>query len=348
LLKGLGLDANLAEVRIASKNASIARTAFEADVSNLVTEVEEAYFDAVLAAENARVARESLALAQRLYDENKRREELGTLAGSDIFQAQAELAARREALYDAERACGDSLNALRLLIAEDRASAVAMPLDLATLPATEEVRVDATKDLTRALEARPDYRQAVLGLKRDQIDALRASNAALPQLDAFARGYWEGMGSDLGKSWTGARGDDKPDYSAGLSLTYAIPNRTARATNAIAKRQTRIATLTLAGLEKQIAVELDNGARRIVCGWKRIGTARESRMLAEKSLAAEQKLYESDKSSTFVVLRLQTDLMNAQLRELVAENDYRKAIVEYQRALGMTLLDNALVLPQAE
>jgi len=185
----------------------------------------------------------------------------------------------------------------------------------------------------------------VLGLERDEIDALRASNAALPDLDAFAESYYFGTDSDYGSSFKRARHDDEPDFAVGLVFSYSIPNRKASAEKAIAKREIRRSKYTLKHLELQIALELDNGARRIDCDWNRVVTARESRKLAEQSLEAEQKLYDTGNSSTFVILRLQTDLMNAQLRELSAENDYRKALVEYQRILGASLLAYNIVTP---
>jgi outer membrane protein TolC len=345
LMKGFGWRANVAPVRVAAKNAAISRLEFERDVSSLITEVNHAYFDVILAEQNARVARESLELVERLCSENEQRLALKSIAESDLFQAQAERAARRESLYEAERLKGDAENALRLLIADSPESVVGMALAVTPLAPPERVMADSRGDFRRALSARQDYRKAVLGLERDQIDSLRASNATLPDLEAFAQGSWSGADRDLNKSFGRAKDDDKPDYYAGLSLSFDFPNRTARAENAIARRQVRRARLTLADLERRIAVDVDNGARRIECDWNRLVTARESRTLAEQTLKAEQERYDIGLSSTFVLLSLQTDLMNAQLRELSAENDYRKSVVDYQMNLGVTLADNNVVLP---
>jgi outer membrane protein TolC len=134
LLKGFGLSANLAPIRVAARNASISRARFEKEMSDLVTDTQYAYFDVVLALEYARVARESLELANRLYEENVRRESIQSIAGSEVYQAQAEVAARREALFEAERALGDARNYLKLLICADAASARAMDFDLAPCP----------------------------------------------------------------------------------------------------------------------------------------------------------------------------------------------------------------------
>lgn len=346
LMKGFGWNANVAPVRIASKNAAISRLDFESDVTNLITEVNYAYFDVILAEQNAQVARESMDLAQRLCEENKQRLALKSIAESDLFQAQAERAARRETLFEAERLLGDARNALRLLIADSPEGATGMKIDAKPLDAPEAVQVNASGDYRQALAQRQDYRQAVLGLERDQIDALRASNAALPDVEAFAQGYWEGSDRDFNKSYGNAKDDGRPDYYAGVSVSFDFPNQTARAEKSIARKQVRRAKLTLSDLERRIAVQVDDGARRIGCDWNRLLTARESRTLAEQSLKAEQERYDIGLSSTFVLLRLQTDLMSAQLRELSAENDYRKAVVDYERITGATLIDNNVILPR--
>ncbi|HNX05266.1 MAG TPA: TolC family protein [Opitutales bacterium] len=345
LLRGFGFGVNMAPIRIASKNAAISREVFREEVSQLVQAVQFAYFDVLLAEENARVSRESCDLANRLYEENRKRESIGSMAGSDIFQTRAELAARRENLFEAELALGNARNRLRLLMASTPQAATGMEVVIAPLPEPGEIRVDAKADFTAALAQRPDYRKAVLGLERDQIDALRAGNSALPDMEAFASMRMFASGDDFDSSYAGARHMEDKDFTLGARMNYSIPNRSGWADRAVAKRQARIAKLTLRQLEMEIAVSLDDGARRIDCDWKRLVTARESRGLAEQSLRAEEKLYDAGNSSTFVILRLQTDLMNAQLRELVAENDYRKAVVEYQRLCG-TLLDGwNIVMP---
>jgi outer membrane protein len=345
LMKGLGLGANLAPIRVAAKNASISHLAFERDVSDLITEVNYAYFDVILAEQNERVARDSMGLAERLCAENKQRLALKSIAESDLFQAQAELAARRETLYEAERLLGDARNALRVLIADDPRKVVGMNVSTVPLPAPVSVNVNASGDYQRALSMRQDYRQAVLGLERDKIDALRASNAALPDVEAFAQGHWDGTDSDFNKSYGRAKDDGRPDYYAGVSVSFDFPNQTSWAEKSIARKQVRRSALTLKDLERQIAVAVDDGARKINCDWNRLITAKESKQLAEQSLKAEQERYDIGLSSTFVLLRLQTDLMNAQTRELMAENDYRKSVVNYQRILGVTLADNNVVLP---
>jgi hypothetical protein len=64
--------------------------------------------------------------------------------------------------------------------------------------------------------------------------------------------------------------------------------------------------------------------------------------LAERALAAEQERFQIGTSSTFVLIRLQTDLASARVRQLLVLNEYRKAIVEYARQGGLTLVERRI------
>ena len=63
-------------------------------------------------------------------------------------------------------------------------------------------------------------------------------------------------------------------------------------------------------------------------------SARVSRRLAEKNLDAEQKRYQNGMSTSFQVLEVQEDLTAAKSREVAAITGYRKALVQYYRAIG--------------
>ncbi len=339
MLNGAGISVNWAPIRIASLDHSISTEQFILELSIVVTEVQFAYFDVILAEQQALVARQSMELAQRLYDDNLRREQLMALAGSDLFQAQYELAARKENLYEAERRLGDARNALRLFITNDPILSTTMQLHLEELPSPEEIAPDTSSDYQVALHHRPDYRQAIHGLSISQIESLRASNNTLPMLELYMNASFSARGKNIADSLSNAKSESMPDYVAGLSLSRPVTNRTALAENRIATERIKRSEITLRQLEQLIAVQLDNASRRITMGWKGLQLARESSALAIKSLASEQKRFEAGASSTFIILSMQTDLMNARLRQLSAENNYRKAIVDYRRIMGCTLTD---------
>ena len=67
-----------------------------------------------------------------------------------------------------------------------------------------------------------------------------------------------------------------------------------------------------------------------------------STRLAEKNLDAERKRYENGMSTSFQVTQIQQDLTAARSREVSAITGYRKALVEYYRAIGKLLEQNSI------
>ncbi|MBC9890470.1 MAG: TolC family protein [Opitutae bacterium] len=60
-----------------------------------------------------------------------------------------------------------------------------------------------------------------------------------------------------------------------------------------------------------------------------------ARELAELSLEAEQKKLEAGTTSTFFVLRLQSDLASAELREISAVANYNRSVADFNRLRGV-------------
>jgi outer membrane protein TolC len=65
-------------------------------------------------------------------------------------------------------------------------------------------------------------------------------------------------------------------------------------------------------------------------------------VLEEKNLDAEQKRYENGMSTSFQVLQIQEDLSEARSREVTAVATYRRALVQYYRAIGQLPAQNGV------
>ncbi len=77
---------------------------------NTVANTRNAYWDLVYAIQAVESAKTSLALAQKLVEDNKIRVEIGTLAPLDIVSAQAEAASRQQTLVTGEARAGARRN----------------------------------------------------------------------------------------------------------------------------------------------------------------------------------------------------------------------------------------------
>ena len=72
----------------------------------------------------------------------------------------------------------------------------------------------------------------------------------------------------------------------------------------------------------------------------RLASAAASRSSAEQQYASEQRQFRAGTTTVFLVLQRQTDLLAARARELQAQTDLNKAIAQFQRSTGNTLVAN--------
>jgi outer membrane protein TolC len=117
-----------------------------------------------------------------------------------------------------------------------------------------------------------------------------------------------------------------------------IGNRQAKANYAIATLNREKSEVSLQNTEQTIRVDVRTAVRNVASGAKRVAAARSNTVLQKKTLDAEQKKFENGMSTSFEILRIQTDLSNAQLSEIQAILDYNKALADLERAKG-TLLE---------
>src|SRR5690606_21793277 len=96
LMRGFGLAVNRRNIVVARRNQDISDPAFKQQDITIVNRVENLYWALVSLRANVDSQQEALDLAQRLYEDNKRRVEIGTLAPIEIVRAEAEVAARQE------------------------------------------------------------------------------------------------------------------------------------------------------------------------------------------------------------------------------------------------------------
>src|SRR5207302_6233091 len=93
LLRGFGIDLNRRFIRIAKNSQKVADLVFRQQVIDTIAGISRLYTDLVSLNEDVNVKRESLRLAQRLYDDNKDKVDQGTLAPIEVIRVQAQVAA---------------------------------------------------------------------------------------------------------------------------------------------------------------------------------------------------------------------------------------------------------------
>src|SRR5439155_26211206 len=184
LLRNFGWDFSYLVVRVAQQAADASVYQYEAQLSDFVESVIEAYWNVVGTRENLEVQRESKALADRTVDENEARVRVGLLPPVAVLEAQADAKSRET---DVIRADND-LAVARQLLAQlvyyrPHDTFVPRTLEPAEEAVPEEVAVDPDRDLAVAIEERPEVLASARGVRTQQLNERIASNALLPQLD---------------------------------------------------------------------------------------------------------------------------------------------------------------------
>ncbi len=343
LLRGFGTDVNLAGVRIARRNLQASEWQLRDQIMNVIRDIEYVYNDLYTAYQNLKVAERSQQLARILMEDNIKRAEIGVMTPLNITTARAEVAAREEAVILARRNVLDNQNALKRLVTNDLIHLLALKVEIDP-PPSPFVSPDVTAGIRSALALRPDYRQAILDIERQNITVLLRKDQLLPQLDLVGSLNLIGFDNDFGTSVNRIGRRDASNWSAGAIFSIPLGNRTARGNYNAAKIEAAQALARLQQLEQLIIVQVDNAAGQITTNRERIESTREARRLAQESLDAAEERLRAGTGTTFEVLELQERLASAELAELRARSDYNKAIAEYFRLTGTTLLERRVTV----
>lgn len=199
LLRNRAVDRERAELRIRARQLDISEVDFELRVIDVITRVEQAYWDLVAARQDAEVKADGVAWAREQLARNQRMIASGSLAPVELSASEAELQRRLDTWYASVGAVTEVENALKLLIASDRGAPVwaeeLIPADASTSEPPESD--DLRKNVGIALDRRPELRQ--IGLRKDVNDVQRqaAADQTKPQVNLVASYANAGMGGSI-------------------------------------------------------------------------------------------------------------------------------------------------------
>jgi outer membrane protein len=353
IIRGFRIDNTRQQLEVSLINRDISEESVKATVVQTVANVRNAYWDLVFARSAVDVARRALDLADRLVEDNQARVEVGTLAPLDIVQAQAEAATRRQTLAAAEATASTADLALKRFLVNGTEDPLwrqeLVPVDV---PSIQAPPADVEGAIRRAITERTDISTSRKNLESNDVNMRFFKNQSLPALDLNATYGAQGLGgtsyirqgSGLGSTVIGTipggysdalaliRDRSFPTWNLSVTLSYPLMGNQAEAQYARARVQRQQAQTRLRALEVQIAAEVANAAFTVQANLRRVEAASAARELAQKRLEAEQSRFEVGLTTNFFVVQAQRDLRDAENTELRALADYRKSLVNYERA----------------
>jgi outer membrane protein len=318
------------------------------------------------------VKTQAVAVSEKLYEDNQKQVEVGTLAPIEIARAEAQVASDQQALVTAQSTVLQLEAVLKSALSRDGlaspsvSEARIMPTDRIRIPAVEPI--EPVQDLmAKALENRPDLAQSRIQIDNTKIALQGTQNALLPTLNAFVdlrnsalNGtqnnisginattgllspppaadpfFLGGYGGILGQLFS----RNFPNYTVGLNLTIPFRNRAA---------QTNIATAAFSLRQiNQIRVDIQTALIALQEARAQYQAAVKQRVLEEQTVDADQKKLALGATTVFQLIQDQRDLSTAGGNVATAEATYAQARVQLDIATGMTLQNNSVEFDEAK
>jgi outer membrane protein TolC len=190
LLNGFGKQVWTRNIRIANNNRQIADWVFAQQAITTITNTITAYWELVYARENVKVNQQAVATSQKLFEDNKKQLEIGSVAPLEVTRSESEVATDTQNLIIAQTTQLTDEQTLKNFISKDPLApniinVEIIPTDKPSQPAAIEAASfeDAVKE---AFAKRPELQEQVYTLKNADIDVRASKNALLPSLTANA------------------------------------------------------------------------------------------------------------------------------------------------------------------
>ena len=323
---------------------------YHTTLNNTLASAANAYWDLIAFHENVHVAEETLATAQRQYDDYRVREEIGTATTLDVIGAEANLASSRLTLVTAQTREQQQEALVKTLISKaDDSALAAVTLELTDqLPEPSDIEIPPlATSIAAALSNRSAIRQASLSLQNQQIADDYTRKNLLPTLSVY--GAYDAFALNARTSpavrqlWTAAF----PEYSVGFTLSVPVFNRAAQADARRAQLERRSAETALERTKAQIelqvktaTVSLERSRPQIVAAQRAVESSRIAYEGAQDKLTLGV-------ATAYQVMLAERDLRSAESAAIQARANYAKALVTYEVAISSFLEKNGIAFEDA-
>jgi outer membrane protein TolC len=377
LLRNAGMNAPKRQLQLALINADSSSQSALVNASDTISQVSDAYWNLVAAWRNVAIQEEALKDAVTQQHSIVRLARRGATAPIDATEASTQVATFQDSVYSALQAVAELQNQLKGLIVTDAGDKI---WEANLLPTSQVEQLPAAPTLETvvrtAIRNRPEIQQALDRYKQADIDFKFAKNQALPQADLAVQFQSNGFAGLLqpviafessnctlsanGQQFPGCptpppdtQGKmaqayhnlwsvEFPTFNVGVTVSFPLNNQFAKGLKGVAEEEQRQAAIYTAGVSARIGYDARNALQTFQSAQSRLHTARIAREASQLVYASEERKYKSGASTTFLVLQRQVELLQNQGRELQAQTDLNRAVVEIQRVEGTILTDNGV------
>ena len=345
LLKGLGSEVNLAGIQQAQLDTQISRYELQGFAESLVGDIEQRYWEYVLALQQEHIFEQALDVAKQQRDVVLTRIKVGLLAETESPSAEAEVARRYRGLVEARFA----KEKLRLQLIGHITIGTKQNWQTIVIPTTKIVELDYSSEsiaehLALAEQLRPELKEAELRERRGDLEIVQTRNALLPKLDFFLNLGKSGYSDSFSDA---SRNINQDSYDASLGLNFQMPigNRAAESNNRRAQLSLKQTQASLKNLLHLVQLDVRVAYSELQLVQQKIDAATITRRLHMETLRAENEKFKVGRSTTIDVALAQRDLLQAQLDEMDARIEQKKAAIRLYQLEGSLLKRRGVTLP---
>ncbi len=345
ILRGFGDDTVLTGLRVASRNVEISSLELRSRVEDTCVAVANAYWDLLFARKDLEVKEQALVEAEELRAINQRKLDVGTGTEIDVIDSEANIETQRAGIIDARNFRGNAQDALLDLINDPakRVGGLENPLFLnveifpVTEPNLEDVEIVLSDSVSLALEQRTEVRQALLAILNTEDFLRRAEDDTLPRLDLTGSWGNSGLEGGFSGSWDELATGTYYNWSVGLVFEIPIGNRIARERRSQARIDRSSARIDQERTVNSVVLGVTRAVRDVRSAQQRVKTTRAATRLRQEQLDGEKRRLEVGASTSYQVLQVQNDLLEAQTAQVESSVFLLKAMTAFRKETGDVL-----------
>jgi outer membrane protein TolC len=371
LLQGFNIGVNNRDIRIARNNMKVSNLQLKLQVATTVSAALNLYWDLVSFVDAVRIKEQALATSQKLYDDDRKMVQIGSLPAVEVTRAAAQVSVSKEDLLIAQTNVQQQEIVLKNALSRNAMANAwlddvhIVPLNPIVVPKSDELKA-LPELIPEAMGNRVEIAQDQVNIDSQKIAIRGSRNGLLPTLQAFLELTNNGLSGPVNPTlcstcgvpdpyFIGGTGNalaqvfrrDFPNYSAGVSLTIPFRNRAAQADYVTDQLQLRQAELRLQRAANQVTVDVKTSLIGLQQARARYETAVDTRNLAAQSLKDEENRFQHGVSSVTLVIQAQRDLANDEDAEVQAMANYTHARIAFDMAMGRTLDVNHISMQEA-
>lgn len=374
LLRNFGMNQNKRQLKLAMAGADANSQQALVDASNTISQVEDAYWNLVAAWRNVAIQEEALKDAVSQQQSTVRLARRGAAAPIDTTESATQVATFQDGVFSALQSVSELQNALKGMLVTNPSD----PIWMANLVPTSSIAQVPTAPtlqeiVSQAVQNRPEVRQAMDRYQQANIDLAFAKNQSLPQADLqvtymsngfagllqplpeFELGQCQGNNNastcatpppytqgTMAQAYHNLWNFRYPTFNIGVTVSFPVQNDVAKGLKGIAREEQRQAAVQTAGVAARIGFDARNALQAYQSALSRLHASTIARKASEQVYASEVRKFHNGASTTFLVLQRQVELEQNRGRELLAQTDLNKAVVEIERVEGTILTKNGV------